>query len=130
MSIDCHLGDDDIVYDRSTGEQTGEVAAANIAAMRNAMVGSHSHVMLVDLDGSSGLTREARALYRDFAIEITGPNADPRWALAFVGGSPFLRTAVKFIVVAAGRSERISFQPNREAARAWLLAHRDGAPSR
>lgn len=128
-TVECHLGDDDIVYDHSLGEQTGEVAAANIAAMRAAMAESHSHLLLIDLNDSGGVTREARALYRDFTIEITGPNADPSWTVCFNGGGPFIRTVVKFIVVAAGRSERIGFQPSREAARAWLLSRRDGATS-
>lgn len=126
VTIECYLGEDDIVYDHSTGEQTAEIAAANIAAMKAAMAGSHSHRLIVDLSDSGSVTREARTIYRDFTIEITGPNADPRWTMCFAGGSPFLRTVVKFIVVASGRPERIGFQPTRQAARDWLLAHYDG----
>lgn len=127
MATEAHLGGDGIVYHHGEGEQTAEVAAANIAAMKGAMAGSQSHLMAVDLNDAGDVTREARALYRDFVIEITGPNADPRWTICFIGGSPFLRTVVKFIVIAAGRSGRIGFQSTREAARVWLMAHREGA---
>lgn len=127
MTIECHLGDDGILYNYAPGDQTAETAAANIAAMRAAMAESQSHLMLVDLHNAGDVTREARVIYRDFTIEITGPNADAPWTVCFIGGSPFQRTVVKFIVVASGRSDRIGFQPTQEAARAWLLEHRDGA---
>ncbi len=126
MQIECYLGDDGIVYDHDPSVQTVEAATANIAAMEAVMAKATSNLMIVDLNGVTGVTREARALYRDFAVRTTGPAADPRWTVCFAGGSPFLRTVVKFILVAARRSEWLGFQPTREAARDWLLAEQDG----
>lgn len=127
MTIECYLDEDGIVYHHDPSVQTAEAAAANIAAMEAVMANATSHLMIVDLNGVTGVTREARALFRDFAMRTTGPDADPRWTTCFAGGSPFLRTVVKFILVAARRSEWLGFQPTREAARDWLLAHYDGA---
>lgn len=130
MHDEIYLGDDGIVYDISHNDQTEEVATRAIVAMRAELANAGVPRLLVDLSDSGTVSREARQLYRDFTAELTSASARQPANICFAGGNPFIRTVVRFIVMAAGRRELIGFEDTREAAAAWLLSRgRDQAAS-
>lgn len=126
MRDEIYLGDDGIVYDISHEDQSEEVAAQGIVAMRAELAKAAVPRLLVDLSDSGTVSREARQLYRDFTAELTSASAQQPTNICFAGGNPFIRTVVRFIVMAAGRRELIGFEDTREAAAAWLLSRGRG----
>ena len=121
MDDEIYLGDDGIVYDISHQDQTETVAAQGIVRMRAELEKATPPLLLVDLNEAGNVSREARQLYREFTLELTNATNERPVNICFAGGNPFIRTVVRFIVMAAGRRELVGFEDTRETAAAWLL---------
>ncbi|MEI6623514.1 MAG: hypothetical protein WCP28_16590 [Actinomycetes bacterium] len=130
MDNETFVGDDGIVYHIAHGDQTDEVARQNALAMTAAVRSGPFGMLLVDLSDAGDVSRGARNSYKDFQIQMTAPGTEPPLHICFAGGGVFIRTVAKFVSVAAGRKDVVTFRPTREDAKDWLLSHDPSVPPR